>query len=155
MVWETSRLAGFRDGMVRYGIPLNPDWVIPADTFEEAQEQTRRLLSMEDRPTAIVCANDDFASYVLLVAHDLGVKVPQEVSVTGFADMPIAGQVYPRLTTVFQNAREIGRSAAELLFRRIEEAAASGGEVNVPTRAENILLPTRLVIRESTAPPGN
>jgi DNA-binding LacI/PurR family transcriptional regulator len=153
MIWETTRLAGFREAMLRYGIPLNPDWIVPADTYEEIQEQTRRLLAIEDRPTAIMCANDDAGADVLLAAHELGIKVPQELSVTGFADTPIARQVYPRLTTVFQNAQEIGRSAVELLFKRIDQTAANHGEVNISTRAENILVPTRLVVRESTAPP--
>ncbi len=102
-----------------------------------------RLLRLADPPTAIFAANDPMAVGVLQAAHELG--LPEALSVVGFDDTRAAG-AYPALTTVARACREMGRAAMRLL------AAQLGGEKpTAPTT--QIEAPTRLIIRQSTAPP--
>jgi DNA-binding LacI/PurR family transcriptional regulator len=151
-----SRLEGFRDAMSVHGLPMDQKWIAEirySISSEEAYSQALKLLSMEDRPTAVVCFNDYSAMGVLGAAFDLGIKVPEELSITGFADLMIARSFRPKLTTVRQKAVEIGYQATELLLKRIE-SKSENDEGNLPAEAVTLLLPAELVIRESTAPPG-
>jgi LacI family transcriptional regulator len=104
----------------------------------------KRLLALRPRPTAVLCVNDFMAIALLRVAREQGVRVPEELSVIGFADVPEAAVVTPALTTLRQDPKAIGRAAARLLLQRIER----------PGRAECIRLMPELVVRESTAPAG-
>ena len=99
-----------------------------------------RLLAQVPRPTAILAMSDEFALGALEAAQGLGLRVPEDLSVVGFDDIPNAARSSPPLTTVHQPLVEKGRIAAELLFGRRE--------------ARSIVLPTRLVVRASTAPPA-
>ncbi len=153
-----SRLDGFREALSYHGLPMSQKWIVEIRyslSSEETYSLARRLLSMEDRPTAIVCFNDYSAMGVLGAAVDLGIKVPEELSITGFADLTIASSFRPKLTTVRQKGIEIGYQATELLLKRID-ARSEIEESNLPAKAVNLLLPTELVVRESTAsPPGS
>ena len=140
-----NRLEGFRAAMAAHGLPVRADWIWNVDAacpYDIARES----LSREDRPDAVLCFNDFCALDVMAAAYDLGLKVPEQLSVTGFADLPLSTQTRPALTTVSQDAEEMGRVAAELLLRRIREKGA--GKSSPP---EKILLPTKLIVRGSTA----
>ena len=101
--------------------------------------------SQRGRPTAVFAANDLSALAVIEVAGELGLRVPQDLSVVGFDDVPEASRVHPALTTVAQPMRRLGAVAAEFV------AALLSGE----TRDElHVTLPTRLVVRGTTAPPA-
>jgi DNA-binding LacI/PurR family transcriptional regulator len=108
----------------------------------------RLLLDRPDRPTAILCFSDAIAETVMHTATDLGLRVPDDVSVAGFDDNPLATRVRPALTTVRQDIEEKGRAAAAALTTAIQRHRAGG-----PAEPEHIVLPTRLVVRDSTAPP--
>jgi DNA-binding LacI/PurR family transcriptional regulator len=103
---------------------------------------TRELLSLTPRPTAIVYANDAMAIAGLAVANELGVRVPEELSVVGYDDIALSPHVHPPLTTLFVDALAWGAQAARTLLTFIEHHAA-----------EDVLLPpATLVVRGSTGP---
>ncbi|GAB6984355.1 LacI family DNA-binding transcriptional regulator [Nocardioides pyridinolyticus] len=107
-----------------------------------AEEAARTLLAGPDRPTAVLCFSDAFADGVIRAADQLGLAVPGDVSVVGFDDSSLAALSRPPLTTVGQDVVEKGRRAVETLLAQMR------GE-----GPDDVLLPTRLVVRESTAPP--
>lgn len=117
----------------------------PADPipvrFDEghSHEASTRLLGRATRPTALMCANDEIALGALAAAHELGLRVPGDVAITGWDDIQVARYVSPALTTVRQPMGRLGARAAELLFQRIHTGVTPAGEV----------LPTELVIRAS------
>ncbi|MGW4463466.1 LacI family DNA-binding transcriptional regulator [Micromonospora sp. NPDC004704] len=142
-----QRLLGWRDALDAAGItPLvaRQDGSVP----EQAKAGARLLLDRPDRPTAILCFSDAVAYGALQAAEELGIRVPAELSVVGFDDSPLASQLRPALTTVRQDVEAKGRVAAAALTRAIEDTRA-GRTVT----AEHVLLPTELVVRDSTAPP--
>jgi LacI family transcriptional regulator len=159
----------FAMGHRRVGFLAGPDFVSTSrqrcrgfvDTMQEAggrcttiQMQdfvdpaaAKQFMALRPRPTAVFCVNDPMALVVLALAREQGIRVPQELSVVGFADLPEASVVTPRLTTVRQDPPAIGRRAAQLLLQRINGAAETGAY-------EMIQLAPALVVRESTAPVG-
>lgn len=139
-----NRLEGFRMAMAAHGLPVRADWIWDVQG-EKTYDIARARLFQEDRPDAVLCFNDFCALDVMAAAYDLGLNVPAQLSVSGFADLPIGSQTRPSLTTVSQDAEEMGRVATELLLRRIKEKSI--GTASVP---EKILLTTKLVVRGST-----
>ena len=108
-------------------------------------DQVVRLMdSVETMPTAIACINDILAIITISALREIGISVPQDVSVVGFDDISLASHIGVPLTTVSQNAYEMGKSASKLLLQRL------GGEKS-PPRCYTV--PTRLRIRQSTAAP--
>lgn len=143
---ESSRLReqGFRAAMADAGVPVDDDLVRAGDYRKESsREPVRELLSLPDRPTAVFAANDLSAMAALEVARELGLRVPQDVSVIGFDDIPESAQTEPPLTTVHQPIQQLGAAAITLLT-----ALLDGDEVREP----HVRLPTSLVRRGSTAP---
>jgi len=138
-----ERLEGYEEG-------LGPAWdpelvrIIRPNAPEPAREATLELLRLSPPPTAILAMSDILAIGALEAAAEAGVNVPEQLSVVGFDDGPAAEHSAPPLTTVAQPHEEKGRLAAEWLLEDIERAAA-------PARREQIL-PTELVVRESTGP---
>jgi DNA-binding LacI/PurR family transcriptional regulator len=100
------------------------------------------------RPTAILCFSDALAQGVVQAAQDLGLRVPEDLSVVGFDDSPLAARLRPALTTVRQDVRQKGHAAAAALTRSIEDARNGA-----PASAEHLFLPAELIVRASTAPP--
>ena len=146
------RLAGIREGFgVEPGRDESPDGsirlrIISTPASEEGGRAALTVLLNDDAlPTAVVTMSDITAIGVLAGAVDAGVRVPDDLSIVGFDDIPAASWTTPRLTTVHQPIREKGRRAARLLINAIR----SGPE----HRAVVELLPTRLVVRGSTAAP--
>lgn len=148
--WWVSRqrLAGWLDVLEPAGIdPV----VLPdpsGDTRDDGASAVRALLTGPDRPTAVLCFSDALAAGVLRAAEDAGLRVPEDLSVIGFDDVPLAGRLRPALTTVRQDAAEKGRLTAALLAATVARHRA--GE---PPEIEHVVLPTELVVRDSTAPP--
>lgn len=133
----SERLRGYRDAM-------GDDAFIeePGDFTERSgYEATQRLLARDLRPTAIFASNDSMAIGALRALREAGLRVPEDVSVAGFDDIPVARYVSPPLSSVHVAINEMGRRVIELLIARIAE----------PSRApEAAVLPTRLVLRESS-----
>lgn len=107
----------------------------------------RATLALRTRPTAVVLATDLMAVGALLAAHQAGLVVPRDMSVTGFDDLPIAGYTVPPLTTVRTPAREMSAAAVEAAVALVDDRA-----YRLDQRAQ--LFPPVLVIRDSSAPPG-
>jgi DNA-binding LacI/PurR family transcriptional regulator len=142
---SNERLAGYREGLgtawdesaVRTCRPNAP---------EPARRATRGLLESAPRPTAVLAMSDVLAIGALQAASDLGIAVPEELSVVGFDDSPAAALAAPPLTTIAQPHEEKGRLAAEWLLEEIADRRPR-------RRRRRAVLPTELVVRESTGPP--
>lgn len=142
-----ERLLGWQDALRPAGI--TPLAVRQDGTgLEPARHAARLLLDRPDRPTAILCFSDVVAYGVLQVATDLRIRVPQDLSVVGFDDNPLAVQIQPALTTVRQDVAAKGRAAAATLTAAIAQTRTSG-EIT----PQHIVLPTELLVRDTTAAP--
>ena len=138
------REAGYRDSLAAAGIEFDPRLVRDGNyRAPESGDAARELLSRPDRPTAIFAANDLSALRVLAVAEELGIRVPAELSVIGFDDVPEAARATPPLTTMAQPLQEMGATAHRILLELLH-----GDDV-----AQHLHLPAELVVRASTAPP--
>ncbi|WP_232344316.1 LacI family DNA-binding transcriptional regulator [Actinoplanes awajinensis] len=115
----------------------------PFERVDDVRRDARELLSRPDRPTAVLCFSDVTALGVRQAAADLGLRVPEDLSLVGFDDGPIATQIQPGLTTVRQDVEEKGRSAAALLNAALRLS---------PGEAPHMVLPATLVVRGSTGP---
>src|SRR6185312_3206484 len=136
-----ERREGFEAGLAARGLRLEAAYAREgAYTFESGIERARELLSIAPRPTAIFAGNDEMAAGVLQAARQMGVAVPEDLSVVGFDDFEIARRLCPSLTTIRTPTREIGRLAVERLMGRGDEG-----------RDLKDRLPA-LVVRESTGP---
>ncbi len=134
-----ERMAGFRDSLARHGIEPGP--IVPCiATREFGARAIRDLLASENPPTAAICYNDITAFGVTHGLADLGRKPGQDFGVIGFDNIAEAALGRPALTTIAIEPQQIGEQAATLLLRRIENP---GG------RAERIILPPRLIIRDT------
>jgi DNA-binding LacI/PurR family transcriptional regulator len=141
-----ARIDGYRSAMAEAGVPVDPDLVSYGKFHvEEGIERGRELLRLKDRPTAIFAGNDLQALGVYQAAREARLHIPEDLSVVGFDDLPVAQWVGPPLTTVRQPLMDMATAAAEMVV-----AMAGGGELP-QTRIE---LSTELVVRESTAPPA-
>jgi DNA-binding LacI/PurR family transcriptional regulator len=140
-----ERMAGYRDGL---GAAWDAALVFTAhgNMPETGRGALRELLALDPRPTAVLAMSDALASGVLREAAERGLAVPGELSVIGFDDVPLAQLTQPPLTTVNQPTE----LKAELAARTLLEAIAAGGQTD---RARTVL-PTELVLRGTTAPPG-
>lgn len=116
-----ERCAGYRETMSRSGASaalLEPTWTEFANfDYSSAYDAARRLLARKPRPTALFASSDQQAIGALRAAADLGLTVPQELSVVGFDDIPLSDLVSPRLTTVGQAVTELSRVAVDTLIR--------------------------------------
>jgi len=141
-----DRRRGYHAALAEAGIASDPALEVEAD-FEivDGLEAGGTLLDLPEPPTAIFAFNDNIAIGVLQAARARGVRVPEDLSVVGFDDVEHATIVTPTLTTVRQPLAEMGRTAVSLLTRLLERQRFE---------TLHIELATRLVVRESTAPPA-
>jgi len=137
-----ERSRGWRAALTEAGVePLSVTAAFrPA---EAAYDAAYSLLDREDRPTGLLCFSDGYAAQALRAAEALGLRVPEDVSVVGFDDSALATTVTPALTTVRQPVAEKGRLAVRALLARMQ-----GEDVD----QERVVLPTELVVRDSTGP---
>jgi DNA-binding LacI/PurR family transcriptional regulator len=144
---QEQRMRGWLEGLDDAGV--RPQ-VVPTFTNsdEESSQVARALLAAEDRPTAVLCFSDVVALGVLQAARSLGLSVPDELSVVGFDDSPAARRSGLPLTTVHQDIAAKGQLGAEALIAAMEQAR-SGAMARVRHR----MLPTELVVRQTTARP--
>lgn len=141
-----ERLQGYRRALVEAGIAPHAAYEVQGD-FSEASghRAVQELLALPERPTAIFCANDSMAIGGLCAVMDAGLRVPADITVVGFDDIPLAKYLSPPLSSVHVPIFEMGERAATRLI------AALKGEPVSERRHER--LPTRLVVRSSCAPP--
>lgn len=143
---STERLAGYHAALIAASLPLSSRLVQEAAdrTIGCGREAADRLLSLAHVPTAIVAMNDAMAVGALEAARTRGLGVPHDLSIVGFDDVAMASITTPALTTVQQPLQGLGRVGADVLWRLLE------GQRLDATRIE---LSTKLIVRDSTAPP--
>jgi len=145
------RVLGFVDAMEECGLELDRRLLCDEDEHvppqEEGRASARRLLSMSKPPTAIVCLHDWVARNLYEEAASKGFGIPDELSVTGFDDLPFAAEMSPPLSTLRQPFEEIGRSAVRMLLRALSSPKSA------PARTEHCYLPVEFVERASVAVP--
>ncbi len=146
MLCSMARLDGYRSAMNMAGVEADPSLVAFGD-FHVAggYERAMEMLTRPDRPTAIFAGSDLQALGVFEAARVAGLRVPHDLSVVGYDDVPLAQWSSPALTTVHQPLRKMAEEAAKMLLR------LRAGDANT-TRLE---LNTRLVVRMSTAAPSS
>jgi DNA-binding LacI/PurR family transcriptional regulator len=141
-----ARIAGYRSALAAAGVRHRPEYVRHADSGEDAAgRRVRELLDLPEPPTAVFVCADRMALGVYEALAERGLRVPDDMSVVGYDDLPEARWLTPALTTVRQPLSEMAATALRLLLRMMD------GHRPESTRTE---LSTRLVERASTAPPG-
>lgn len=143
------REASFRLVMMEHGLPVEEALFAAAHWADlpAMEEAARRLLSLPDRPTAVVCSSTAMAISAQKAARAAGLRLPDDLSVTGYADSGVSLYADPPLTSIAQPFKEMGRVAAQHLIALARDPAALGAAVPRDT-----LLPNQLVVRGSTAP---
>lgn len=144
-VTPTDRGAAYREALVDHHLSTLPE--LEADggfTLAGGYEGGLKLLGQPEPPTAIFCASDEMAFGLLRACRELGVRVPEDLSIIGVDDHEMSP--YLDLTTVRQPVREQGEAAARQILALVEGEA--------PAEAEHLVLPTELVVRGTTAPPA-
>lgn len=140
------RYEGYLAALAEAGIPVNEDWIASGlFTYRSGLEAGRALLESRDRPTAIFASNDDMAAAVIAVAHGLHIVIPDDLSVAGFDDTPVATTIWPELTTIHQPIAAMGRSSVATLFEQIK--AIKSGQASKPVHH---LMKFTLIERGST-----
>lgn len=131
----TQRLESFRKTMKAHGLEIPEEYLISSEyrNLKKAEKYTKQLLELPDPPTCIIYSDDYSAVGGIGQIHAMGRNIPEDISVAGFDDIFIAGQLRPRLTTVFQDTEKIGRKAAEKLIALIEKKTVSMKPVVVNT----------------------
>lgn len=141
-----DRLQGIQHTLAQRGLNIG-DGMLSECPYEIAasRQAMKKLLSEDEPPTAVICGNDVLAYGALLECQASGHSVPQEVSITGFDDLPLSTHIQPPLTTMHVPSQDMGQRAADYLL------ACLNGET-VPDRTE---LEVSLILRGTTAPPFN
>lgn len=147
-----DRLSGFQQEMDAAGLPIPPEYFlqVPGSGPEQGLAGLDLMLDLPDRPTALICFNDMMAIGVLKGLQQLGIRVPAEISVTGFDNIVFSAYTNPPLTTFDQPKRSIGMKAADQLLALLH-APAEEEELDRP-RIQ--VLQGRLLVRKSTAAPS-
>jgi len=139
-----DRLEPYKESLGAAGIPIEKSLIIECGpTIEDGYQAALKLLKLETRPTAIIAINDLLAISTFRAAGDLGLQIPNDLSVVGYDDIPMAKYLLPRLTTVSKDAHTLGMQAFESLLERIQNP-------DLPHRRVQGL--AKVIVRESTGP---
>lgn len=140
-----DRREGYCAALQTHGVEVDPALVVIGDFTQMAgYDSTKKLLAISPRPTAIFASNDMMAFGAMEAIREQGLRIPEDISVLGFDNLPQSVGVHPPLTTVQQPLEQMGRVATEMLFRYLE---------NPHHTEERQALPTQLVVRQSCQPP--
>lgn len=139
---SAERLRGLRDSLAGRGLALDDRYIAPGDYLRgSGYEAMQRLLALDPLPDVVFAANDQMASDALLVINEYGLRVPEDIAIAGFDDVPLASYITPALTTVHQPTYELGFQAAQAALNIVKEEK--------PIEPMHVVLPTRLVVRRS------
>ena len=143
--FDRQRLEGYQAALAAFGAPQQEDQVLREDLVTSGGEgAVARLLRLADRPTAVFVTNNMMTLGVLLGLNKAGVRIPEEISVVGFDDQDWYSVTHPPLTGVTNPGFDMGVAAADRLLLQLRRKEAT---------AERIVLPARLIVRDSTAAP--
>lgn len=140
------RIRGIRQAMKEFGVTEPDGMFLTSDdpSFEMGIHAGKRLASQRPHPTAIFALTDVTAVGIMQGVTQAGLRIPDDISVMGYDGIPLSGYVMPTLTTISQSIKEMGQRAVQILLNHVQNPDAP------PDKA---VLPTKLIIRESTAPP--
>ena len=137
-----ERKGGYQDAMEKNGISYKDDWIIQCGCYEEdGYREFMKLVRSNRLPEVVFTFNDPVAIGIYDAAKETGLRIPEDIGVIGFSDNIISRYLSPPLTTVFQPAIEIGKSAMSQLLDQIQN--------ELPSSPRQIIIPTQLIIRES------
>jgi DNA-binding LacI/PurR family transcriptional regulator len=145
-----ERFSGFKQALEEAGLPVRKEYVIEVsgNSAEHGMEGLDYFLNLTERPSGLICYNDWMAVGVLRGLHQAGIKVPGDMSVTGFDNIMLSGYTQPPLTTFDQPKRFLGAEAARMMLEQLRSHKDA-----TPREPKTIRLQGRLVIRQSTALP--
>lgn len=143
--FSLDRKSGYMLALTENSIQMNPDYIVECSEIPDYNDsKIRELLSLKDRPTAVVTSDDVLAMLLISTAYKMGLKVPQDLSVASFNDSLLSHLSQPQLTSVDINALQLGIEAASQIINHIE---------NPDLLATKIIVPHRIIERESCCPP--
>lgn len=155
-----SRVMAYRTSLAEHGLTANESWIVPYTwNTLSTQDQIDRFFALPEPPTALLTWNDYAAEEVYRAVLRRGLRIPEDVSIVGFDDMPASHLASPPLTTVRQDVVRMGRAAVDLAIEAIEARVPpcanpmedeAGSE---ETLRSSIVCPVEFVVRQSTAPP--
>jgi len=141
-----DRLAGYRRALTEAGIPIHSKCeYYGAFNQESGFEMAHKALAEAQKPTALFAANNFIAFGALKAVHELELRVPEDITVVGFDDVPAALVPSPFLTVAAQPAYEMGRRAIEILLKKLDEGPSD--------RYQEVVLPAEILIRQSSGKP--
>lgn len=138
-----NRLNGYKDALLEHGIPVDESLIIECDNCALAESIIPDVIARDDRPDAFFAINDDTAVGIVHSVKNMGLRVPYDISVCGFANGERALACDPMLTTIDQRGKELGRQAADLLISQVE------GDLSLDKIHKRVVR-TILVKRETT-----
>lgn len=141
-LYARKRKMGYKRALEKHGIKVNEDYIFHNKSlvFESGQQTMKKILELEDRPTAIFAVSDLLAIGALKEINANGLNVPDEIALIGFDKIDFSNMTHPTLSTIAQPMYEMGTTAANMLLKKIK-----GEEV------ESVILGHELVVRESTS----
>jgi LacI family transcriptional regulator len=143
--YSIQRLAGYRKALRKNHLSLRKEWIHEFDATQEGgYEGMRKFLSTSEVPTAVLVINDYSSMGAIRSAKEMGYRVPQDISIIGYGDVPLASMTEPTLTTIRVPYQRMGEEAAAMLFKLIHGKRIS---------QKQVVLPVDLVVRKSTGPP--
>lgn len=146
-IFSSDRKSGYILALAERGIPLHPDYCIEMDSIPKEQaKELQTLLSMDERPTAMVVSDDIFALVLEKTAYELNLEIPKDLSIISFNNSLVAKLTSPQLTSIDINSRQLGIEAASQIINHIE---------NPDLLATKIIVPHFIVERTSCAPALN
>ncbi|MFZ5844330.1 MAG: LacI family DNA-binding transcriptional regulator [Pseudomonadota bacterium] len=143
-----ERLNGYKAALTDHQLKVDPRFVVDGEySFDSGVEGAKKLLARKDKPTAIFASNDEMAAGALFAARQMGVAVPEQLSIVGFEDSPFSRQTWPQLTTAHQPNRMIAQQATAMLIGRIRQHSTEETKEGVTSRS---FIP-ELLVRGSSA----
>jgi DNA-binding LacI/PurR family transcriptional regulator len=137
------RIRGAREALSAYDVDADPACLVTGDQqdFDMGYQSARQLMALAQPPTAIFSLTDVTAVGAIHALSELGMSVPEDISVLGYDNIPIASYMIPQLSTIAQPIIDMGKTAVELLCAHLDDPAKP---------MEEAVLQTRLIVRQST-----
>jgi DNA-binding LacI/PurR family transcriptional regulator len=142
LVVSLDRLDGYMNALKKYEIPFTKEYIVELSEFvkQGAYERTKQLLSLEERPTALVVTDDVMAFGAMDAIKESGLRIPEDIEVMSFNNVPSAELTSPSLTSVDIDAFALGYESSKLIIEKIRGEA---------TR-DRVIVPTNIIYRESS-----
>ncbi len=134
-------LSGFTEALQDLGLPVRQEWIMDGHySMQGGFDQMQRLLELSRRPTAVACANDIMACGALRAVSKAGLKVPDDIALTGFDNSEVSRYTTPSLTTVDMCLADVGRTAAQTILTMLKNQSVPAVQI----------YPAEIIVREST-----